>query len=367
MKKSILFLVLPLLLCGCKKEDNGNILVFEFDEITSSYSVKGFNENVKAENKRNLIIPSTYNDFPVTKICDSAFIDETELESIVLPDSIQSLGERAFEASGLRGDLDLGENISFIGNMCFSFTNIETIVYKCKCDITFGSFALISGLKTFDCQSNDVRSIGSRAFACSRKLEEIHLNNEIECIEDEAFINDFLIKKINFPASLKKVYADSFDYLPLVEEFVLPAGLESVYIDDGPYNGPSHYIEYSFEEAINNFETFFCHSDFGSIKIAEGSKYYDDNSNYIRKGNEILLGCHNTTFTNQVTKIKSYAFYGIQNCTLTIPASITEIEEKGFNHNSMVTLNCEASTKPEGWNALWANDKLTNINWGVTI
>lgn len=67
-------------------------LEYELNDDGKGYTVSG-----KGTCKdTNLIIPSTYNNLPVTSIGDSAFFGCTNLVNIRLPDSITSIGNYAF-------------------------------------------------------------------------------------------------------------------------------------------------------------------------------------------------------------------------------------------------------------------------------
>lgn len=67
-----------------------------------------------------------------------------------------------------------------------------------------------------------------------------------------------------------------------------------------------------------------------------------------------------------MTIINSWAFgYCGTLESITIPSSVTSIGSSVFTGCSNVTINVEASAKPDGWDVNW-NPENYPINWGYT-
>ena len=112
MKKAKLLLFLVMILAvvsmvlfacdhDCKDEDDD-----EFCDICNEYiGCLSFTKNQDNtysvdhfdRSRTDVIIPSTYNGLPVTSIGDNAFYERRSLTSIVIPSSVTSIGEHAFD------------------------------------------------------------------------------------------------------------------------------------------------------------------------------------------------------------------------------------------------------------------------------
>ncbi len=84
-------------------------------------------------------------------------------------------------------------------------------------------------------------------------------------------------------------------------------------------------------------------------------------------GDCAFYGCTSLTsitISNSVTSIGEYAFYGCTSLTsITIPNSVTSIGNDAFIGCASLTINCEATSQPEGWSADWNPDNRP-VNWG---
>ena len=66
---------------------------------------------------------------------------------------------------------------------------------------------------------------------------------------------------------------------------------------------------------------------------------------------------------NGLTNISGYAFYNCYALTsINIPDSVVTVGNKAFYECSKVTIYCEAESKPDGWDANWADSAL--VLWG---
>lgn len=89
------------LFCACRN-GGGNAYTkgLVFSEIEENGEVAAYSVNGSGKPSKNIKIPSVYNDKPVTAIGGYAFKEGAflfvRLESITIPDSVTSIGERAF-------------------------------------------------------------------------------------------------------------------------------------------------------------------------------------------------------------------------------------------------------------------------------
>ena len=134
MKTKLLALLLTLLLClnvvamaACGESEPKNPsdeveggvlgdeqLIFTFDEATQSYTVTDYMGNAAT-----VVIPSTYNDYPVTSIGKSAFYYCSNLTSITIPNSVTSIGSAAFAGCSSLTSITIPNSVTSIGDNAF--------------------------------------------------------------------------------------------------------------------------------------------------------------------------------------------------------------------------------------------------------
>ena len=104
LKKLLLFLTIPLLICGCSDsysqydklvtpshdiEPNTELVFKEYEE---GYEVAVGN----AKKSTKIVIPSTYNGKPVVKLSNDAFLACINLEWVYIPNSVYEFGNQVF-------------------------------------------------------------------------------------------------------------------------------------------------------------------------------------------------------------------------------------------------------------------------------
>ena len=95
-KKTILLLVGLLCLCcllfSCGKDESDVEFTFELSADGAYYILTGATYDTTTD----IVIPDTYEDLPVQEIGESAFYGHSRLASVVIPDTVRSIGYRAF-------------------------------------------------------------------------------------------------------------------------------------------------------------------------------------------------------------------------------------------------------------------------------
>ena len=168
--------------------DNGTVgLEFSLLEDGSAYSVKAS----KFSFQTKMSIPETYKGKPVTVIEKLAFhqINKkvTKLKEIEIPSSITTIGENAFNGSGLTS-VTIPDSVTSIGDSafwgCSSLTNISL--------------------------GNGLNSISYGTFAACTSLESITIPDGVTSISEEAFYGCSSLTSIVIPDSVTSIYQEAF-------------------------------------------------------------------------------------------------------------------------------------------------------------
>jgi len=171
----------------------------------------------------NVVIPSTLWGLKVTAIGDRAFNGNKLLESIVIPDTVTSIGKSAFAFNANLKTVTLGKGLITIGEEAFqgckslaeivipdSVTSIEKSAFS-SCGLTKVVFG--KGIKT----------IKSYAFRNCNLTELINFPPSVQTIEVSVFEKNKL-KTVVIPTTVKLVGYESFSGNP-IETLVIPTQL----------------------------------------------------------------------------------------------------------------------------------------------
>ncbi len=134
-----------------------------------------------------VIIASEYDGLPVISIYTEAF-KNTAIKTVIIPDSITSIGENAFHGCTALSKIVIGNGVTSIGK---------------------GAFQKCERLKTIEVPDS-VKTIDAYAFYGCSALETVILGESITSIGDSAFQYCKKLKSIKMPDSLIIVGKDCF-------------------------------------------------------------------------------------------------------------------------------------------------------------
>ena len=232
-----------------------------------------------------------------TTIANSAFNYNESLTSVIIPDSVRSIGETAFSECFYLTSITIPDSVRSIGKAAFQICDSLT-------SATIG---------------NGVTSIGDNAFQDCYDLISVTMGNSVITIGDNAFYQCTSLTSITIPDSVTSIGEGTFKSC---------TSLTSITIG----NSVTNIGYYAFESC----------SDLPSITIPDSVTSIGESAFlYCESLDDIIIG-------NGVTEIKANTFdecYGIQNVTL--GTGITRIGKNAFS--CVFTANkliCKATIPP---------------------
>lgn len=294
----------------------------------------------------NITIPSTItyegSTYTVTAIQDYAFYLCSELISINIPSSVNSIGRLAFSCSpSLKAIIVNSDNPSFSSVGGILFNKDKTILYHCPGGKT-GNYVIPSTVKTiadyaFDhCEKinsvsipDDVTSIGGYAFIECKALTNINIPASLTSLGECAFYgNECLSSPITIPSGVKKIPSSCFYNCSRLTSVNIPEGVEEIENMAFAFSNLIEEIKLpSTIKKIGNGCFQYCYS-LQKINIPEGITEIPDYAFYSCSLNSIEL-------PKTIQKIGGKAFYDCYFSTIIIPNTIKSIGSYALYSNSL--------------------------------
>lgn len=329
---------------------------------------------------REFTIPEKINNITITKIENNAFKEETQIEKMIIPDTVLSIGESAFYGCSNLKEIKLPKNLKTISNYLF---------YKCSLldSIIIPSTLISIGENSFyDCDKlvelslpDTITSIGRCAFTYCSSLQTINLPKSLKELNSFTFADCGNLKAIEFPNTLETIDSWCFENCLKIEKLVIPSSVTLI-------------GEYAFRQCINlNEVSLFCSNetlirknafqncskiqqcntasieDWLKITFLENSNPCQIAKNLYVNGNKLT----ELTVPSNITKISDYAFYGCESITkITLPNSVTDIGKLAFaDYLTLNEINFDCKTDRHHWGGDYA-DSFKNSGFestGITL
>lgn len=137
----------------------------------------------------NLVIPDTIDGYTVTEIGESAFANQTSIQTVKFPANLKQIGAKAFaNCTGLT-EVTLPDTIVGVGS--YAFSGCTTLK---KATLNNGRINIVAGM-----------------FANCTALSEVVIPDTVENVNIYAFLNCKSLKNLKLPASIKEISISAFD------------------------------------------------------------------------------------------------------------------------------------------------------------
>ena len=266
--------------------------------------------------------------YSVTSIGAWAF-HGSALTSVTIPNSVTSIGYRAFSASYGLTSVTIPNSVTSIGDNAFAWCSGLT-------SVTIGNSVTSIGENAFnDCDGltsvtipNSVKSIGGYAFYDCSGLTSVTIPNSVKSIGESAFRACTGLTSVTIGSGVTSIGDDAFYYCN---------GLTSVHISD---------------------IAVWCNIDFSS----SSSNPLSHAHHLYMNGEEVK----DLVIPNSVTSIGDDAFYWCDGLTsVTIPNSVTSIGERAFTHcYDLTSVTIGSGVTSIGYSAFYYCTGLTSVTIG---
>ncbi len=303
--------------------------------------------------RRSYSLPDT-----VTTIAEHAFGDCYDLEEVTLDNNLEVVEDYAFYGYIADEEIIIPDSVISIGEKAFG--NINVVVsegngtYSSEDGVLFNKYktVLISYMKR-------------------NERTSYTLPNTVKIIADNAFEGAYRLSEIVFPESLINIGNSAFSDCDYLTEVVIPENV--AYIGEAAFSGcdrltkitvAANNKDYSSQDGVlfNKDKTLLIQYPVKSTdeqysvpaSVTEIADYAFENSN-LKK----------ITFNDSLKTIGAFAFAGCNDIygEIVISNSVTEIGEKAFSYcMSLTKVSIGDGVKTIGENAFNSNASLENIN-----
>ena len=293
------------------------------------------------------------------KVSASAFYNYSGLTSVVIGDSVTSIGNYAFYNCNSLTSVVIGDSVTSIGNYAFDSCNSLT--------------AVVIG--------NGVTSIGNYAFDSCDSLTSIEIPDSVTSIGEYAFFSCSRLTLVVIGNGVTSIGNYAFDYCYKLVEVINKSS--HITVTKGSYS--NGYLGCYALSVFNCDDSYVSRisNDNGYIVCTEGEEkilvgYFGSETNlvlpsYITKINQYAFySCSNLTsvvIPNSVTSIGKYAFRGCRKLTsVVIPNSVTSIGNGAFyNCNGLNAVVIGNGVISIGDSAFYGCSSLTSVVIGNSV
>ena len=165
----------------------------------------------------------------VTSIGDKAFSWCESLQSVTIPDSVTSIGDRAFYHCDFLQSVTIPDSVTSIGNEAFSgCESLQSVtIPDSVTSISDSAFRGCSSLQSVTIPDS-VTSIGNVAFLSCSSLQSVTIPDSVTSIGYEAFCGCYSLQSVTIPDSVTSIGDGAFEDCSSLQSVTIPDSVTSI-------------------------------------------------------------------------------------------------------------------------------------------
>jgi len=316
------------------------------------------------------VVPSSLNGRIVSKIGSNVFKNRNQITKIILPDTINSIGDSAFENCSSLQSVTWSPNLVTIGASAFKgCTNLDEVIIP-----------------------NTVTNIDSYAFEGCTNLESVTLSNSLYAIGIGAFKGCTNLEEIEIPASVQHVDSSAFENCTNLTSVIVKRAVTGITnLGSNVFDGCSTSLQIVVpQDRVAEYKNKVYWSSYRSKIIPDNSSYSEiELYCLIDEDDSVTLNAgYNKLYKLVVECTRSYKFVTdasskiiVYNSDMTVAYSennsLTAYLNKGsyylsIEHSTVTTsgtikINYEPAYNPDGIAIAYNSSNGTNIASGLHL
>lgn len=341
--------------------NNIELYSFKFDDSdpTTGATISAVKESATLPKK--LRLPTKYKKHPIIGIEDSVFLERKEIEEIILPDSIQSIGVECFKGCENLAKINVPSSLESIGTNAF----LRTAWYEAFPSgdiVTFGDF-----LYSFKGQMSAHSAVlGSH----TSPKESYYSGNKVYLCDFSHYSQGVFKDQLNLeyaelPASMSGVPASFFEGCSALEDIDLPTSLVSI--------GSASFKDCT-NLHINGFNSLENLASIGDYALAN-TKLSGDivfNNNIYDVGEGVFSGCTSLNTVRVGESFRNIPNFFLEECSgvtnvilpdreLTTESRLSFIGERAFAGTQITSFTVPYNITTVRHGAFEECDNLTSV------
>ncbi len=308
-----------------------------------------------ANNLESVVIPDT-----VEKIENNAFYNCKKLEEVSLPDGLKELGSSVFGNCQALKSISLPEGLTSIGSSCFNYCSALAEIKLPSTLTTVGSSAFANSVKKLTFAKN-ITAIPENTCNGANNLESVVIPDTVEKIGKHAFYNCQKLKDVSLPASIKELGVGAFYCCKEIEAVTLPEGLTTIGSDC--FRSCAALTEITLPASLTTVENNAFNNSVKKVTFAAGTTaiagHVCHGANLLETvvipdtvtsiGEYAFANCSKLSsfaLTDKIESIGSNAFYGCTGLTeITLPACVKSIGSNAFYNSAKKFIFADGTTE----------------------
>ena len=226
--------------CGAIDEDyKPNVTYSEGLEFESNGDGTCYVVGMGTCKDEDVYIPRYHNEEKVTGIAEGAFEGNKKIKSIILSDTVITVGDLAFMDCENLESVEISESVTSIGDCfvyCFNLENIKVSGKNSTYKSIDGVLYSKDGFILYRCPiakteiniPNGVMKIGVAAFESCENISDIKIPNSVVLISEMAFCECAGLTEIEIPYSVKVIDSSAFEGCTNLKTVKLPCDLDAI-------------------------------------------------------------------------------------------------------------------------------------------